>query len=85
MQSLENTKNFNLDQYYSTSQLLFLEDFTALTAGPLAGQGGWIHVGAGLDAPADANTIPLTYTGYNYGGGNYLNFAIAFSNIKERN
>ena len=59
----------------SFSQLLFSEDFTAYTAGPLAGQGGWTHAGSGLDAPAVTNTTPLTYAGYQYGGANYLNFA----------
>jgi hypothetical protein len=57
------------------SQLLFSEDFTGYTAGVLTGQGGWTHAGSGLDAPVVANTTPLTYAGYNFGGGNYMNFA----------
>ena len=57
------------------SQLLFSEDFTGYTAGPLATQGGWTHGGGGTDAPVVANTTPLTYTGYNSAGGNYVNFA----------
>jgi hypothetical protein len=59
----------------SPTSLLMSEDFSAYSAGPLAGQGGWIHGGSGTDAPAVTSATPLTYPGYNFGGGNYLNFA----------
>jgi hypothetical protein len=54
----------------SFSQLLFSEDFTGYTVGALVGQNGWAQ-GSGTAALTVANTTPLTYTGYNGGGGNY--------------
>jgi hypothetical protein len=52
------------------SQLLFSEDFTGLTAGTIIGQSGWTQ-GGGTLFLSIANTTPLTYTGYNGGGGAY--------------
>jgi hypothetical protein len=52
------------------SQLLFTEDFTGLTAGTVIGQSGWTQGGGAL-FPSIANTTPLTFTGYNGGGGEY--------------
>jgi hypothetical protein len=57
------------------SQLIFIEDFTGLTAGPFAEQDGWTHAGSGTDALVVATATPLTYAGYISGGGNYMNFA----------
>jgi hypothetical protein len=60
---------------FSEGTLLFSEDFTGYNAAVLTGQGSWIGVGQGLTIPMVAATTPLTYSGYNGGGGNYLNFA----------
>jgi len=49
----------------------FTDDFTGLTAGNLATQSGWTKGGSGPDATID-NVTPLTYGGYNGGGGEYV-------------
>ena len=60
---------------HSYAQLLLNEDFTGLTVGNLDGQSGWLFAGSGAVHATVANTTPLTYTGYNGGGGEYMNFA----------
>lgn len=55
----------------SHAQSLVNEDFTGYSTGNLATQGGWTKAGTGPDA-AVANASPLTYSGYNGGGGNYV-------------
>ncbi len=53
-------------------QLLLTDDFTGLIAGNnLAGQSSWAKGGSGPD-PIIGNTTPLTYTGYNGGGTEYV-------------
>ena len=52
-------------------QSLLVDDFTGLTTGNLAGQSSWTKGGTGPDATV-ANTTPLTYQGYNGGGGEYV-------------
>ncbi|MDP3149641.1 MAG: T9SS type A sorting domain-containing protein [Ignavibacteria bacterium] len=50
----------------------FSDDFTGLTtATNLAGQSSWTKGGTGPDATVD-NATPLTYEGYNGGGGEYV-------------
>ena len=53
------------------AQSLFSEDFTGLTAGNLAGQSSWTKGGSGPDATV-ANATPLTRSGYNGGGAEYV-------------
>ncbi len=55
---------------HSYAQLLLTEDFTGLTVGTLAGQSSWV-LGTGTGVTV-ANTTPMTYTGYNGGGGEYI-------------
>src|ERR1035437_784386 len=57
------------------SQLLFSEDFTGLTVGTLIGQSSWTQAG-GSDFLSVATTTPLTYTGYNGGGGAYATMPV---------
>ena len=54
----------------SRATLLLTEDFTGYAAGNLGGQGTWTQAGSGPVATV-ASTTPLTYSGYNGGGGNY--------------
>ena len=54
----------------SRATLLLTDDFTGYSAGNLGGQGAWTQSGTG-PAAAAASTTPLTYSGYNGGGGNY--------------
>lgn len=56
---------------YALGQSLLVENFTGLTSGNLAGQSSWTKGGSGPDATI-ANTTPLTYSGYNGGGGEYV-------------
>jgi len=54
------------------SQSLLVDDFTGLTtASNLAGQSSWTKGGSGPDVTVQ-NTTPLTYPGYNGGGGEYV-------------
>ena len=51
---------------------VFSDDFTGLTTGTnLAGQSSWTKGGSGPDATVD-NATPLTFSGYNGGGGEYV-------------
>ena len=53
-------------------QLLLSEDFTSLNVNSnLATQNSWLKGGSGPDLTV-ANTSPLSYLGYNGGGGNYV-------------
>ncbi|HRP42903.1 MAG TPA: hypothetical protein PLM26_12210, partial [Saprospiraceae bacterium] len=62
---------FVLSVSMMNGQTLLVEDMTGYTTGTnLAGQGSWTKGGSGPDATVD-NATPLTYTGYNGGGGNY--------------
>ncbi len=55
----------------TTSSGVFSEDFKGFTVGAnLAGQSGWTKGGSGPDLTI-GNTSPLTYPGYNLGGGEY--------------
>jgi hypothetical protein len=54
----------------SPAALLLTEDFTGYSAGNLGGQGLWTQSGTGPVATV-ASATPLTYSGYNGGGGNY--------------
>jgi len=50
----------------------FSDDFTGLTTGStLVGQSSWTKGSTGPEATV-ANTLPLTHTGYNSGGGEYV-------------
>ena len=50
---------------------VFTEDFTGMTVGNLAGQSTWTKGGTGPDATVD-KVAPLTLSGYNGGGGEYV-------------
>lgn len=58
---------------FGYSQLLFSEGFTGYNSGNLAGQGGWTKFGTGPDCSVNSTT-PLNYPGFNWGGGNYVEF-----------
>jgi hypothetical protein len=78
-------KNFTLNKLYFLvfvliffsgqaifAQPLFYEDFTGLTTSiSLAGQSSWIKGTASGPEATVSNTSPLTYAGYNGGGGEY--------------
>lgn len=53
----------------------FVDDFTGLTTGVLAGQNGWVKGGTGPDASV-SNVTPLSYVGYNGGGLEYVTMGI---------
>lgn len=58
--------------YASHGQLLLNEDFTGLTTSAnLATQNSWTKDGSGPDVTVQ-NSSSITYTGYNGGGGNYV-------------
>jgi hypothetical protein len=60
----------------ANAQLLLYDDFTGLTtASNLAGQSSWTKGGSGPD-PTVQNTTPLTYTGYNGGGDEYVQMPV---------
>ena len=62
----------------SWGQILLTDDFTGLTTSNLATQSSWTKGGTGPDATVQ-NTIPLTYNGYNGGGGEYAQMSTANS------
>ncbi|MER3465584.1 MAG: hypothetical protein C4329_15405, partial [Chitinophagaceae bacterium] len=58
--------------FTSWGQLLFSDDFTGYTVNTnLASQNSWTKGGSGPDVTIQ-NTTPLTYAGYNGGGGEYV-------------
>ena len=57
----------------------FVDDFTGLTTGVLAGQNGWVKSGTGAAELTVANSLPLEYTGYNGGGGEYVEMPVGVS------
>lgn len=63
----------------ANAQLLLSDDFTGLTtASNLAGQDTWTKGGSGPD-PTVQNTTPLTYSGYNGGGNEYVQLPVGTS------
>jgi hypothetical protein len=57
---------------FLSAQSLLVEDFTGLTTGAtLVGQSSWVKGGSGPE-PTVQNSTPLTYAGYNGGGGEYV-------------
>ena len=65
--------------FTNISAQTFVDDFTGLTAGVLAGQSNWVKEGGGTAELTVANTLPLTYTGYNGGGGEYVEMPVGIS------
>src|SRR5690606_10309671 len=54
------------------AQLLMSDDFTSYSNGTLTGQGAWTTKNSSNLVLNVTNTTPLTYAGYNGGGGRYV-------------
>ena len=51
------------------------DDFTSYTVGsPLYTDGGWVRSSTSIPSDSIQNATPLTYSGYSWGGGNYVEF-----------